>query len=80
MCVLLRDENVAGWKITPAPVSFGLPMKPLMLMTVMQFGKMRVIMGEGRVPVRVSMRLLKNRLSVMSVVVMFFVPMNVVVF
>ena len=54
--------------------------EPLMLMAVMQFGKMRVIMGEGQVPMQVSVRFLKEDISVMGVVVMLFVPMDVVVF
>ncbi len=41
---------------------------------------MRVIMGEGKVPVHVSMRFLKNRASIVHVVVMLFVQMAVVMF
>ena len=51
-----------------------------MIMTVMQFRQVRVIMGEGEVPVRVSMRFLKNRASIVHVVVMLFVLMAVVMF
>ena len=47
-------------------------------MPVMQFRQVRVIMGEGQVQVQMSMRFLKNSLSVMPVVVMIFVPMNMV--
>ena len=51
-----------------------------MVVTVMQFRKVRVIMGEGQVPMQVSVRFLKEDISVMGVVVMLFVPMDVVVF
>ena len=51
-----------------------------MIMTVMQFRQVRVIMGEGEVPVYVSMRLLKDRASIVHVVVMLFVLMAVVMF
>ena len=37
-------------------------------------------MGEGEVPMWVRVRFLKNRLSVMPVVVMRVVPMNMVMF
>ena len=37
-------------------------------------------MGEGEVPVHVSMRFLKDRASIVHVVVMFFVLMAVVMF
>ena len=52
----------------------------LMIMTVMQFRQVRVIMGEGEVPVHVSMRFLKDRASIVHVVVMLFVLMAVVMF
>ena len=51
-----------------------------MIMTVMQFRQMRVIMGEGEVPVHVSMRFLKDGASLVHVVVMLFVLMAVVMF
>ena len=51
-----------------------------MIMTVMQFRQVRVIMGEGEVPVCVRMRLLKDRASIVHVVVMLFVLMAVVMF
>ena len=51
-----------------------------MIMTVMQFRQVRVIMGEGEVPVYVSMRFLKDRASIVHVVVMLFVLMAVVMF
>ena len=41
---------------------------------------MRVIMGEREVPVHVRMRLLKDRASIVHVVVMLFVLMAVVMF
>ena len=47
-------------------------------MPVMQFRQVRVIMGEGQVQMQMSMRFLKKSLSVMPVVVMIFVPMNMV--
>lgn len=50
----------------------------LMIMTVMQFRQVRVIMGEGEVPVHVSVRFLKDRASIVHVVVMLFVLMAVV--
>ena len=49
-----------------------------MIVTVMQFRQVRVIMGEGEVPVHVSMRFLKDRASIMHVVVMLFVLMAVI--
>ena len=52
----------------------------LMIMTVMQFRQVRVIMGEGKVPVHVSMQFLKDRASIVHVVVMLFVLMAVVMF
>lgn len=52
----------------------------LMIMTVMQFRQVRVIMGEGEVPVRVRMRFLKNRASLVHMVVMLFVLMTMVMF
>ena len=51
-----------------------------MIMTVMQFRQVRVIMGEGEVPVHMRMRFLKNRASLVHVVVMLFVLMAVVMF
>ena len=51
-----------------------------MIMTVMQFRQVRVIMGEREVPVHVSMRFLKDRASIVHVVVMLFVLMAVVMF
>jgi hypothetical protein len=51
-----------------------------MIMTVMQFRQVRVIMGEGEVPVCVRMRLLKDRASIVHMVVMLFVLMAVVMF
>ena len=51
-----------------------------MIMTVMQFRQVRVIMGEGEVPVHVRMRFLKDRASLVHVVVMLFVLMAVVMF
>ncbi len=56
------------------------PLQLLVLMPVMQFRQVRVIMGEGQVQMQMSMRFLKNSLSVMPVVVMIFVLMNMVVF
>ena len=47
-------------------------------MPVMQFREVWVIMGEGQVLVRVRMWLQNKSLSVMPVVVMIFVPMNMV--
>jgi len=47
---------------------------------VMQFRQVRVIMGEGQVPMQMSMRFLKKSLSIMPVVVMLFMLMNMVVF
>jgi hypothetical protein len=52
----------------------------LMIMTVVEFRQVRVIMGEGEVPVHVSMRFLKDRASIVHVVVMLFVLMAVVMF
>jgi hypothetical protein len=52
----------------------------LMIMTVVEFRQVRVIMGEGEVPVHVSMRFLKDRDSIVHVVVMLFVLMAVVMF
>ena len=52
----------------------------LMIMTVMQFRQVRVIMGEGQVPVQVRMWFLKNSPSIVHVVVMLFVLMAVVMF
>src|SRR2546426_3880740 len=52
----------------------------LMIMTVMQFRQVRVIMGEREVPMHVSMRFLKDRASIVHVVVMLFVLMAVVMF
>jgi len=52
----------------------------LMVMTVMQFRQVRVIMGEGKMPVHVSVRFLKDRASIVHVVVMLFVLMAVVMF
>ncbi len=49
-------------------------------MPVMQFRQVRVIMAEGQVPVKVGMGLVKDRLSIVQMVVVLFVPMNVVVF
>ena len=49
-------------------------------MPVVQFRHMQVIMGEGRVPMHVSMRFMMEWLSLMPVVVMSFVHMDVVVF
>jgi hypothetical protein len=51
-----------------------------MIVTVMQFRQVRVIMGEGEVPVRVRMWFLKKGFYVMPVVVMLFVLMAVVMF
>ena len=51
-----------------------------MIMTVVEFRQVRVIMGEGRLPVHVSMRFLKDRASIVHVVVMLFVLMAVVMF
>ena len=51
-----------------------------MVMTVMQFRQVRVIMGEGEVPVHVRMRFMKDRASIVHVVVMFFVLMAMVMF
>ena len=51
-----------------------------MIMTVMQFRQVRVIMGEGEMPMHVSMRFLKDRAAIMHVVVMLFVPMAMVMF
>jgi len=51
-----------------------------MIMTVVEFRQVRVIMGEGEVPVHVSMRFLKDRASNVHVVVMLFVLMAVVMF
>ena len=51
-----------------------------MVMTVMQFGEVRVIMGKWQVSMRVRMRFLDDRLSIVRVIVMPFVPMNVVVY
>lgn len=51
-----------------------------MIMTVMQFRQVRVIMAEGQVPVKVGMGLVKDRLSIVEMIVVLFVPMNVVVF
>jgi hypothetical protein len=50
----------------------------LVLMPVMQFRQVRVIMGEGQVQMQMSVRFLKNSLSVMPVVVMIFVLMSMV--
>lgn len=47
-------------------------------MPVMQLRQMRVIMGEGQVPMRMSVWLQDRSLSVMPVVVMIFVLMNMV--
>ena len=52
----------------------------LVIMTVMQFRQVRVIMGEGEVPVHVRMRFLKEKASLVHVVVMLFVLMAVVMF
>ena len=49
-------------------------------MTVMQFRQVRVIMCEGKVPMWVCVWFLKNSLSVMVMIVMFFVKVDVVVF
>ena len=49
-----------------------------MIMTVMQFRQVRVIMGEGKVPVHMSMRFLKDRASIVHVVVMLFVLMAMI--
>ena len=49
-----------------------------MIMTVMQFRQVRVIMSEGEVPVHVSVRFLKDRASIVHVVVMLFVLMAVI--
>jgi len=49
-----------------------------MIMTVVEFRQVRVIMGEGEVPVHVSMRFLKDRASIVHVIVMLFVLMAVV--
>jgi hypothetical protein len=51
-----------------------------MIMTVMQLRQVRVIMGEREVPMYVSMRLLRDRASIVHVVVMLFVLMAVVMF
>ena len=51
-----------------------------MIMTVMQFRQVRVIMDEGEVPVHVRMRFLKDRVSLVHVIVMLFVLMAVVMF
>ena len=51
-----------------------------MIMTVMQFRQVRVIMGEGEMPMHVSMRFLKDRAAIMHVLVMLFVLMAVVMF
>ena len=51
-----------------------------MIMTVMQFRQVRVIMGEGEMPVHVSMRFLKDRAAIVHVGVMLFVPMAMVMF
>ena len=52
----------------------------LVLMPVMQFRQVRMIMGEGQMQVQMSMRFVRQNLSVMPVVVMIFVLMNMVVF
>ena len=51
-----------------------------MIMTVMQFRQVRMIMGEREVPVHVRMRFLKDRASLVHVVVMLVVLMAVVMF
>ena len=51
-----------------------------MIMTVMQFRQVRMIMGEGEVPMHVSMWFLKDRAAIVHVVVMLFVPMAMVMF
>jgi hypothetical protein len=49
-------------------------------MPVMQFRQMRVIVGEGEVQMQMRMRFLKISFSVMPVVVMSFMPMDMVMF
>ena len=51
-----------------------------MIMTVMQFRQVRVIMGEGQVPMRVRMWSLNKVSSLVPVVVMIFVLMSMVMF
>ena len=56
------------------------PLQLLVLMPMMQFRQVRVIMGEGQVPVRVRMWPPNKISSLRPVVVMIFVLMNMVVF
>jgi hypothetical protein len=74
--VVSRGETPRAAKRSLTPCSSRL----LMIMTVMQFRQVRVIMGEGEVPMHVSMRFLKDRVSIVHVVVMLFVLMAVVMF
>jgi len=56
------------------------PLQLLVVMTVMQLRQVRVIMGEGQVPVRMRMWSLNKVSSLMPVVVMIFVLMSMVMF